>query len=428
MTVKAYEAIARALVDSGQQQMFGILGDANMAYCAKFMDLGGHFVGSIHEGNALSMADGHTRESDSVAVVSVTCGPAVTNTITALTEAVRVGSPILLLTGDIPPIRDFVQRIDLPTVAALTGAEFRRVLLAEHLVDDIARALNHVAASRVPMILDIPYSLLNQEVDYERPGFKTLEPATPVPDADQLDRAVGILASARRPVLLAGSGAMRAGARTELIALAEQLGAPLATTLLAKDLFAGEPANIGVCGTVSHDIAIETIADADCLLVFGASLNPYTAAHGDLLKDKALVQCDISPTGLERYFPVNAAVVGDAGATARTMREMLVEAGITPTSYATSGLADRLASYDPSTEFEASPKDGFVDMRTAMVALNELLPPVAPLSPTPGVSCRHRGSTCMWVPEDASTTPSTSARSVLVFPPLSALRWRAAPR
>jgi thiamine pyrophosphate-dependent acetolactate synthase large subunit-like protein len=377
MKLKVHEAIARALIDAGSPTVFGILGDGNMQYCAGYMSLGGRFVGAIHEGNALSMADGYARESDRTAVVSVTHGPAVTNTATALTEAVRARSPILLLTGDTPPIRDFVQRIDLATVAALSGAEHRRVLLAEHVVDDVIRALRHVGASRVPMILDIPYSLLNQEIDYEQARAEPLGAvslAAPVPDAEQLDRAVGILASARRPVVLAGAGAMRSGARDELVALGARLGAPLATSLLAKDLFAGEPGDLGVCGTVSHDVAIDALARADCLVVFGASLNDYTASHGDLLRGKAIIHCDVSPTAIGRYFAVDAGLVGDAAATSRAIREMLDAAEIPAGGYDGSDLRSRLSARDPRHDFDDEPRDGFVDMRTAMISLDLLLP------------------------------------------------------
>ena len=373
-TMKVYEAVAHALVDAGQELVFGLLGDGNMQYCALYQDLGGRFFGAIHEGSAVSMADGWARETDRVAVVSVTHGPAVTNTITALTEAVRAGTPILLLTGDTPERRDFVQHIDLPTAASLAGATYRKVLRPEHAGDDIARALRHVAVTRTPMVLDVPQPLLNQDTDYHPSRFARALPAVPAAAAEDLDTALGIMATARRPVVLAGAGAVRSGARDELVALAEALGAPLATTLLAKDYFAGVPGHLGVCGTVSHDTAVDVLSSADCLVVFGASLNQYTAAHGDLVRGKAIVQCDADPTALGRHFPVDAGVVGDARTTAAAMRAMLKDADVVPTSFNTSGLQRRLAERDPRADFTTTAAEGFVDMRTAVLELDRLLP------------------------------------------------------
>jgi thiamine pyrophosphate-dependent acetolactate synthase large subunit-like protein len=373
-TMKVYDAVAHAILDAGQELVFGLLGDGNMQYCARYLDLGGRFVGAIHEGNALSMADGWARETDRVAVVSVTHGPAVTNTLTALTEAVRAGTPVLLLTGDTPERRDFVQHIDLPTAASLAGAAYRKVLRPEHTGDDVARALRHVAVTRAPMVLDIPHALLNQETDYQPSRFGRALPAVPAAATEDLDRAVGIKAAARRPVVLAGVGAVRSGARDELVALADMLGAPVATTLLAKDYFAGVPGDLGVCGTVSHDTAIDAISSADCLVVFGASLNQYTAAHGDLVRGKAIVHCDADATALGRHFPVDAGVVGDARTTAAAMRAMLEDADLAPTSFNTADLQRRLADRDPRTDFTAAPADGVVDMRTAVIELDRLLP------------------------------------------------------
>lgn len=354
--------------------MFGLLGDGNMQYCAEYMDRGGRFIGAIHEGNAVSMADGHARETDRVAVVSVTHGPAVTNTMTALTEAVRAGTPLLLLTGDTPLKRDFVQQIDLPTAAALAGASYRRTLRAEHVVDDLVQALRHVQNTRTPMIFDLPSAMLNAEVDYS-PSRHSVEPVvSPAPAEDPLDTAVGVMASSQRPVVLAGIGAVRAGAREALVALAETIGAPLATTLLAKDYFAGVPGNLGVCGTVSHDVAVEAIASSDCLVVFGASLNDYTAAHGDLVRGKAIVQVDTRVAAIGRYWPVDAGIVGDATTTAMAMRQMLLEAEVPAREYNSAGLRQRLEALDPADDFRAEVRPGFVDMRSAIIALDKALP------------------------------------------------------
>lgn len=373
--MRVHEAVAQTLIDAGYPVMFGLLGDANMQYCANYMELGGRFIGAIHEGNAVSMADGYARETDRAAVVSVTSGPAVTNTLTALTEAVRVGSPVLILTGDVPPIRDFVQHVDLIRAADVAGAGYRRVLKADHLVHDLARALEQVGISRKPMILNIPFEILNETIEYTPSNFGTMMRKAAAPDIGELDEALGIMASANRPVILAGAGAMYAEAREDIVALAETLGAPLTTTLLAKGLFAGEPADLGVCGTVSHDVAVEVIAGADALLIFGATLNPYTAAHGDLVRGKTLIQIDTDASALGRDFPVKVGIVGDARATARAMTNALRDAEVAPAAYNGPALQKRLAERDPRTEFPAVPPAADkVDMRAAMVTLDELLP------------------------------------------------------
>src|SRR5690606_11209308 len=99
------------------------------------------------------------------------------------------------------------------------------------------------------------------------------------PDEAALDAAVGIIASANRPVVLAGRGAAGPAARSALLRLAERIGAPVATTLRGKDLFRGERFDLGIYGTLSHEVALETLGRSDCLIAFGASLNKWTTAE-----------------------------------------------------------------------------------------------------------------------------------------------------
>lgn len=372
--MKLHTAVARTLLDCGVERVFGLLGDANMQYMSQFIDAGGRFVNAVHEGGAVAMADGCSRMSNHVEVASVTCGPGVTNTITALTEAARAGSPVLVLTGDTPARRDFVQYIDLRAVSTVCDVDFRKVLTPEHVVDDIANALHHVATTRRPMLLDIGAQLLGAEVDYQPSKFAKRPVVTAQADPESLDRALGILASARRPVVLAGVGAARSGAHDALVALARQLGAPLATSLLAKDMFAGDEANLGVFGTLSHDVATEVLAAADCVVAFGASLNHYTAAHGDLLRGKAVIHCDVRPQAIGRYSAVDAGLVGDARLVAEAMTESLRAAEIPSTGYAGAELQERLDARDPAAEFADASTETTLDMRTAALVLDELLP------------------------------------------------------
>src|SRR5690606_26631059 len=119
-----------------------------------------------------------------------------------------------------------------------------------------------------------------EEIEYRRPDRTPVAPAI-VPGLEALDDALGIVASAARPLVLAGRGAVLADAHDELVALAALIGAPVATTLKASSYFAEDDADLGVFGTLSTDAALEAIGAADCVLAFGASLNEWTTdSHG----------------------------------------------------------------------------------------------------------------------------------------------------
>src|SRR5690606_8218712 len=112
---------------------------------------------------------------------------------------------------------------------------------------------------------------------------------------DDLDRALGMIASAKRPFILAGRGAIAPAAREAILKLAKRIEAPVATTLKASGLFWGEQFDLGVLGTLGRPVALETIAKSDCVIAFGASLTAYTlggghGSDGSLLAGKRVIQ------------------------------------------------------------------------------------------------------------------------------------------
>ena len=310
--MKAYEAVARVLVSRGLRTMFGLMGDANMQYIVEFIvGCGGQYVGSVHESGAVAMADGYSRVSGGLGVASVTHGPGLTNTLTALTESVRNRSRLLLLTGetragwDVSP-----QVIDIAAVISPTGAGYERVHRPDTLAADIGRALRRIVVEKRPVVLNVPFDILGAEVsEFETPASNELG-LVPSVDPVDLDRALGLLVSAKRPVLLAGRGAVLAQAHDDLVRLADLLGAPLTTTLLGKDYFRGHPRNLGVCGTVSSPVGAAAIADADCIVAFGASLNKHTS--GPTLSEKRIVHVDVDSERIGAVTDVDAALLGDA--------------------------------------------------------------------------------------------------------------------
>ncbi|MEN2742837.1 thiamine pyrophosphate-dependent enzyme, partial [Microbacterium sp. X-17] len=194
----------------------------------------------------------------------------------------------------------------------------------------------------------------------------------PAPDPDMLDLAVGTIASARRPVVVAGRGASTPDAREALLRLAGRLGAPVATTLKAKDLFRGERFDLGFFGSLAHAVALDTIQASDCVIVFGGSLNKWTTAEGSLLAGKRVVQVDVDRDALGRSARVDVAILGDAAATADAMVELLDEASTEPTGFASHALAERLAAV--REEYTDHSTSATVDIRTALDRIDARFP------------------------------------------------------
>jgi acetolactate synthase I/II/III large subunit len=219
--------------------------------------------------------------------------------------------------------------------------------------------------------VNVPVDLAWLEVDYEhhKPGIPLAQSVAPGSDA--MDLAVGIIASARRPIVVGGAGARDGGAPNALRVLADALGAPLATTLAAKGLFGAHDQDLGVFGTLSAPETVEAIAASDCLIFVGASLHEHTGG-GDgfpYLRGKKVVQCDVDGTVLGRCHEVDALVLGDGAVFAETAAEWLKEAGHTP-----SGFRDALSKRTVDSRLAGPATEDALTLTHLLAALEVALP------------------------------------------------------
>jgi acetolactate synthase I/II/III large subunit len=340
--MKLFEAYSKALVDYGVDSIFGVAGDGNLFMVHTYAaTMGVQYYAAAHESGAVLMAAGFAQRTDRLGVATVTHGPALTNTVTALTDGTRAHVPLLLIVGDTQVAdRDNLQDVDHKQVIAPSGAGFEQARSPQTALKDLNIAIRRARVERRPIVLNVPVEFWQQDVDYRKHELAHVDGQATTPDPAALDVAVGIMASARRPIVLAGAGAI--GARKELLALADRFGALVATTLRGMDLFAGSRWNLGIFGNLATNAAQAVIAEADCVVAFGASLNARTTYKGGLLRGKRIVQVDDQLTELGKLTRVDVGVVGDCGRTALAMTELFDLAEIPATSFRTQELAERL--------------------------------------------------------------------------------------
>lgn len=370
-----HEAIARGLSDQGITTIFGVLGDANLYMMDSFeRSAGGRFYSMSNESGAVLAANGYARTSGGLGVASVTHGPALTNTITALVESVKDHTPVLVVAGDTAVVdRENFQNVSQRDVVLPSGAGFEEVRSPETVAEDIAVAVRRARLERRPVVLNVPVEFQWAEIDYTPNRVRWVAPQAVLPDPAALDAAVGVIASAKRPLVLAGQGASSPDARAALLRFANRIGAPVATTLRARDLFGGDPHNLGIFGTLSHEVALEAISQSDVLIAFGASLNKWTTAEGSGLQGKKVVHVDIDRAAIEQFSSVHAGVVGDVVPVTEAFISWLDEAEVKPTGFASPHLAERLASRDEQAYKDVSTEET-VDIRTAMLKVEAAFP------------------------------------------------------
>ncbi|MGH7764680.1 MAG: thiamine pyrophosphate-binding protein, partial [Candidatus Dormibacteraceae bacterium] len=371
--MRAAEAMGRALVQMGVRDFFGLVGSGNFHLANALQANGARFVAARHETGAVTMADAYARASGRPGVVTVHQGPGVTNALTGLTEAAKSRTPLLLLAAEATaPLSNFF--IDEAGLAGVAGAVHRRLSAPGFAVAEVAEAVRIAVAERKTVLLSVPLEVQAGECEVPSGLPDMTGPHGRPACASDIEALARLLASAERPLLLAGRGAVLSSARAPLEQLAEQTGALLTTSAVAYGLFAGSPWYLGISGGFASPWAAELIHASDVVVVFGASLNMWTTRSGHLLGPATKVaQVDVDPHAVGAHRPVDLALVGDVAATATALSEALGEhrAG----GRRNDEMARRIRHGGWREQpFEDVSGNGRIDPRTLSIALHGLLP------------------------------------------------------
>ena len=375
---KLATTVGQALAAEGVRVAFGVVGNANFLAVAGLMAGGARYVAGRHEGGAVAMADAYYRATGEVAVAATTYGPGLTNTATGLVEAVKHRSGVLLLSGDQPAGRPRPIDIDQGAFAAVLGARTVRVTDPATARGAVARALELARGGPRPVVLSLPADLLgvgvpDQPACHELPRTCSGSDLRPVSAARQLDAALDVLASARRPLLLAGLAAYRSGAALPIAVLADRIGALLTTTVMAGGLFRNSPWSLGICGGFASPRAARLMGEADVVVAFGASLNEFTLHGGIVLNPGAtLVQVDLgaAPT----VSRVDLCVTGDAARVASALLDGVRARGLVAASWRDEVAADIGPADWEHEAYDDASTVSRIDPRTLSLALAGLLP------------------------------------------------------
>ncbi|MEM7251117.1 MAG: thiamine pyrophosphate-binding protein [Pseudomonadota bacterium] len=372
-TMTMHAALARALKELGVETLFGLMGDSNLFMCDSFVrQQGGRYVPATHEANAVLMACGHAAMTGEVGACTITQGPAVSNAITALIEGVKSSHRIVLLCGDTPSADpDHPQTVRQRELIEGAGAGYLRIRSPETAVADVSEAFRRAWVERRPVALNMPTEMMWENTTYGGVRQPRRPAAVQPTDGEAMDNAVGILAAARRPVILAGRGAVHA--KDSLVRLADRIGSPVCTTLKAKGLFSGHPYNLGVHGTLSTPGAIDVISGSDCVVVFGAGLNRFTQAGGSFFEDRRIIQVDDMVETLGRLVEPDVVIAADPALVADAFLHWLDEAEI-PSSQATDSIDLEALKEGPPLPSECK-TPGTVDFPRALDRINAAMDP-----------------------------------------------------
>jgi pyruvate oxidase len=320
------DVMAETMVAWGVTHVFGMVGHSNLGFAdaIRRQEEAGRlsYIGIRHEGAASFAASAFGKLTGRPAACLAIAGPGSTNLLTGLYDAKVDRAPVLALSGQVPSKvlgRGAFQDLDLTGVFGDVARFSRTVHAGSDHAELTALALKHALLEPGVAHLVLPDEVQTLSA---APGATASGPAGRVPDraiapdAAALERAVGLLGAARRPVLIVGHGAradMEAVTR-----LAEALRAPVLTTFKGKGLIPDDhPLAGGVLGRSGTPVASWLMNESDLLVVLGASF----ADHTGISPYKPTIQVDRDPMTLGRFQPVTVPLLGDIGVAARLMAE-----------------------------------------------------------------------------------------------------------
>lgn len=372
------DAIAEWYSGAGVRKCFGVVGSTNFEVTQRLVARGAEFVAARHETNAVVMAESWALVTGEVGLASVHTGPGLTNAATGIAEAVKSGTPMVVLAGDIANgavHSNFA--MDQAGFCRAIGAATERLHCAATAVTDAARALRRAQRERTVVVLHMPLDVQAASVPAGSAAPRLGEPPRPAhPHPDDLEQLADLLRAAQRPLLVAGHGAVRAGAGEHLRALGAQVGALLATTARAHGLFSEDPWSLGISGGFGSPAVADLMPEADLVVSFGARLSQWTTRFGALLKGaERIVQVDSDARQLGVNQPADLGIAADAGLVAEQLREVLARRGVQEVGWRTPETAERMRrGANNEHPYQDMSTTDAIDPRTATKALDSLLP------------------------------------------------------
>ena len=336
------QALIKTLDDLGIEYIFGYSGGAALPIFDALETVKTHmkFILARHEQGAVHMADGYGRATGKPAAVLVTSGPGAGNTVTGLMTAQMDSVPMLIICGQQVTWmlgKDAFQEAD---IFGITMPVVKHNFLVKETNDlpRVIREAHHIATTGRPgpVLIDVPKDVsqgpFSGELDppLDLPGYHP-ERAFDI-DLELIDEAVQLISHAKRPVILAGQGAMISRASSELMTFAETLGCPVTNTLLGKGVFPEtHKLSLGMIGMHGTAYANKAICEADLIFNVGSRFDDRIIGKPkEFGKNAKIIHVDIDPAEMNKMIRPHIQIVGDAKAVLDALNKRISKLETTP--------------------------------------------------------------------------------------------------
>ena len=321
MKLTGAEILCESLTRLGVRHIFGYPGGAILPVYDALGKSKLHHILVRHEQGATHMADGYARATGGVGVAMATSGPGATNMVTGIATAMLDSSPVVCITGQVSSKllgSDAFQEIDITGITMPITKYNVVVSRAEDIARTVREAFVIANTGRPgPVLVDITKDAQQASCEFDWDAATPKLPPKRIRkhhNQQEFDRAVEMLNSAKRPVILAGRGIILSGAMPAFEQFVHKSNIPVAMTLLGIGCFpASDPLNLGMMGMHGEAWVNHAIQESDLLIAVGMRFDDRVT--GDLrtyAKGARKIHIEIDRAEINKNVPVDAALIGDA--------------------------------------------------------------------------------------------------------------------
>ena len=330
------EMVVQTLKDMNVEYVFGYPGGAVLdIYDALFQQDDFKHILVRHEQAAVHAADGYARSTGEVGTVLVTSGPGATNTITGIATAYMDSIPLVIISGQVATSligNDAFQETDMVGCSRPVVKHSFLCTSAEDIPCTIAKAYHIAKTGRPgPVVIDIPKDIVNiqDKFEYVTPQVERLRSYNPTLRGNprQIKKAIAAIYEAKRPVFYTGGGLIIANASDLFLDMAEQIKAPVTSTLMGLGGFPGEHSQfIGMLGMHGTLEANKAMANADVIVAFGARFDDRVTNNVDkFCPDATIIHIDVDPTSISKTINADIPIVGSLDVVLKQFLEIMAD-------------------------------------------------------------------------------------------------------
>lgn len=393
------KAVVDTLHAEGTTEVFGLIGSAGMEVFDALHDRPEvRFIGVRDERTGTHMADGYARASGRAGVfLAGQNGPGATNLVTGLAQANAAYSPVIAIAGSLSTAhvyRDAFQEVDQQALFRPVTKKTWTVPQARRIPEMVREAFRTaMTPRRGPVVLNIARDMLAETADFGAPFIGGRQPGGACGgSAELVAEAARLLAGAQRPLILAGGGVKNGRHDAATLRLAELLCAPVAMSPGHGDAVScSHPLYAGQVGPRGNVVASTLAREADVILALGTRLGFNTTfyTYDHLNAEAAIIQVELEPTAIGRFFPVAVGIHGDVGQVAAALLGELAghRPGSGPTAWTEAFQSKRSALY--------AERDATAALASAAIQPAQLYGAIRAVAPADAMYTMDAGTLCL---------------------------------